>query len=279
MTRKLSGKALLALVLAATPVAALADSESQQLSLTRLDCGRATEPWPLNAFDDTGGASRLRKALVGSCYLIRHGDQLMLWDTGIDPATSGDPDGGFVLDRTLVQQLAELDIEPGDIDFVGISHYHYDHTGQAKFFPAATLLIGTGDWEFISHKPPLGGANPAFFESWLAGSGKVELLDGDKDVFGDGSVVMLSMPGHTPGHHSLLVRLPETGPVLLTGDLAHFAENYAGDGVPTFNADRADTLASFDRFKKMAANLGATVVIQHEPDDVAKLPAFPAAAF
>ncbi len=89
---------------------------------------------------------------------------------------------------------------------------------------------------------------------------------------------MINTPGHTPGHHSLLVKLRETGPVLLTGDLAHFHENYDGSGVPTFNTDRAATLASIDRFKKIAANVKATVVIQHDQRDLGKLPTFPAAA-
>lgn len=268
----------LALSLICAPIAATAQEPPPEVSLTRLDCGGATQAWPLDAFDDTGGAATLKKALVGSCYLVRHGDRLMIWDTGIDPATSGNPKGGFVLETTLVEQLAELGIAPADIEFVGVSHYHYDHTGQAKDFPRATLLIGQGDWQAITHDPPLGNANPGDFPSWISGDAKVEALAGDKDVFGDGSVVVLSMPGHTPGHHALLVRLPQTGPVLLSGDLAHFAENYAREGVPTFNTDRADTLASFHRFKKMAENLGAMVVIQHEPADVAKLPVFPEAA-
>ena len=102
--------------------------------------------------------------------------------------------------------------------------------------------------------------------------------EGDHDVFGDGRLTIIPTPGHTPGHHSLLVRLREMGPVLLTGDLAHFHENYDTSGVPSFNTDRADTLASIDRFKKIAANLKATVVIQHDARDVSKLPAFPAAA-
>ena len=110
------------------------------------------------------------------------------------------------------------------------------------------------------------------------GGGKVEPVARDQDIFGDGSVVMLDMPGHTPGHHSLLVKLAGMGPVLLTGDQAHFQENYDSEGVPTFNTNRADTLASFDRFKALAKNLKATVIIQHEPRDVGKLPAFPKAA-
>jgi N-acyl homoserine lactone hydrolase len=96
----------------------------------------------------------------------------------------------------------------------------------------------------------------------------------DKDVFGDGTVLMLA----TPGHHSLLVRLRETGAMLLTGDLAHFRENYETFGVPPFNTGRAETLASLDRFRKIAANLNATVIIQHDGRDIEKLPAFPAAA-
>jgi glyoxylase-like metal-dependent hydrolase (beta-lactamase superfamily II) len=97
-------------------------------------------------------------------------------------------------------------------------------------------------------------------------------------VFDDGTVIMLTTPGHTPGHHALLVKLKETGNVLLSGDLAHFHENYETNGVPTFNTDRAETVASIDRVKKLAANLKATVIIQHDARDVGKLPVLPAAA-
>ena len=97
-------------------------------------------------------------------------------------------------------------------------------------------------------------------------------------MFGDGSVIMLYTPGHTPGHHSLLVKLPQMGPVILSGDLAHFRENYDSNGVPTFNSDRAQSLASLDRVKKIAAGSKATVIIQHDARDINKLPAFPAAA-
>jgi glyoxylase-like metal-dependent hydrolase (beta-lactamase superfamily II) len=100
----------------------------------------------------------------------------------------------------------------------------------------------------------------------------------DKDVFGDGTVTLLATPGHTPGHHSVLVKLRQMGNVLISGDLAHFHENYDTNGVPPFNTGRAETLASLDRFKKIAANMKATVIIQHDGRDVAKLPAFPASA-
>lgn len=250
-----------------------ASAQQPEVTLTRLDCGQATQPWSLAAFDDTGGSDDMTRKLVASCYVIRHGDALLLWDTGIDPSTSGDPDGGFEMGRTLVDQLEDLGIAPDDVDYVGISHYHYDHTGQARFFPHATLLVGEGDWEAIREGSPQ--IDPALFAPWLEQDGKVRELHGDLDLFGDGTVRLLDTPGHTPGHHALLVRLQDLGPVLLTGDLAHYAENYANEGVPTFNTDRADTLASFDRFKRMAMSYGATVIIQHEPADVAKLPPFP----
>jgi glyoxylase-like metal-dependent hydrolase (beta-lactamase superfamily II) len=113
---------------------------------------------------------------------------------------------------------------------------------------------------------------------WLKDGGAMEAVVGDKDIFGDGTVTMIDLPGHTPGHHGLLVKLQHKGYVLLSGDTAHFNENYEANGVPAFNTNRADTLASLDRFKKLAANLHATMIIQHEPADIAKLPPFPKAA-
>jgi glyoxylase-like metal-dependent hydrolase (beta-lactamase superfamily II) len=179
---------------------------------------------------------------------------------------------------SIVDQLAQLKIKPEQIKFVGISHYHADHTGQLASFPGATVLIGKGDWDGITAPTPNVGANVKGFTHWISEGGKLEALTGDKDVFGDGLAVIINTPGHTPGHHSLLVRLKEMGNVLITGDLAHFHENYDSNGVPAINYHRGDTIASLDRFKKAAANLKATVIIQHDARDVDKLPAFPAAA-
>ena len=169
-------------------------------------------------------------------------------------------------------------LTPAQIKYVGISHYHPDHTSQLPSLGDATLLIGKGDWDAITAPKPAQGVNAAAFTHWTELGGKVEPLTVDKDVFGDGSVVVLRTPGHTPGHSSLLVRLKEKGAVILTGDAAHFHENYDSNGVPAFNYDRAETIASLDRIKKIAANLKATVIIQHDPRDIGKLPAFPAAA-
>jgi glyoxylase-like metal-dependent hydrolase (beta-lactamase superfamily II) len=88
---------------------------------------------------------------------------------------------------------------------------------------------------------------------------------------------MLATPGHTPGHHSLLVKLAKRN-FIITGDAVHFRENWDTDGVPWFNYNRASTIASIERLKKLAANLHATVIIQHDVRDINKLPAFPEAA-
>jgi N-acyl homoserine lactone hydrolase len=254
----------------APPPAAPAD-----MALWRLDCGSVVVG-DLDVFSDTYAYAGKTKTLTDSCYLVRHGGQYLLWDTGLPGALVGksESDGPFTasVKERIVDQLARIGVRPEQVTYVGISHRHDDHTGQAADFPGATLLIGAADLETLRKRSP----NP--LARWTGGGGKVEALAGDKDLFGDGSVVLLATPGHTESHHSLLVRLAKTGPVLLTGDLYHFEENRRTRGVPGFNTDRAATLASMDRFEAIAARLKAKVIIQHEPADVAKLPPFPAAA-
>lgn len=252
------------------------------LQLWRLDCGEFVIKQYGAFFSDTFQYPAGPKDIVGSCYLIRHGDRYMLWDTGLTDALVRNPLENAAqrlsLRRSIIDQLRELNVRPEQIEYIGISHWHFDHTGQAARFPQARLLIGRSDLEHLRDRGPgVNDAAVAAMSHWLAGGGQVEPLDGDKDVFGDGRVVMLDLPGHTPGHNALLVRLA-SGPVLLTGDLYHFTEQVANRGVPPFNHDRADTLASMDRFDRIARNLGARVIIQHEPADIARLPAFPEAA-
>jgi glyoxylase-like metal-dependent hydrolase (beta-lactamase superfamily II) len=247
------------------------------LQLWRLDCGDF-EVSNLDIFSDTYLYAGRRYTLTDSCYLIRNGTRYLLWDTGLPAQAVGQriesPPFTMTLRSSLRDQLARINVRPEQVSFVGISHYHDDHTGQAAEFPGATLLVGSGDWDVIRGRPTAA----ARFRPWIEGGAQAQPVAGDHDVFGDGSVVMLSLPGHTPGHHALLVRLPQTGPVLLSGDLYHLTENVANRGVPSFNTNRADTLASIDRFEAIRRNLRARVVIQHEPADVAKLPAFPESA-
>lgn len=249
------------------------------VKLWRLDCGSIQED-DLNLFSDTYAYLGKSKQLTAACYLIKHGETYMLWDTGLSTEALGKPlqgpgATGESLSKSLPDQLKTLGVDPKQIEIIGISHYHYDHTGQAALFPQARLLMGKGDIAAL-RTPGSTRAKPLMH--WLNGAGQLEEVTGDKDVFGDRSVVMLDLPGHTPGHHGLLVKLAKLGYVLLSGDVAHFEENYASNGVPIFNTDRAQSLASLDRFKNLAKNLHATVVIQHEHADIGKLPAFPAYA-
>jgi N-acyl homoserine lactone hydrolase len=242
------------------------------VTLTRLECGTNAPPADVGRFSDTYAYNGLKVQLTFSCYVVRHGDDYLVWDTGNPVGTAA-----TAPKTSIVDLIAQLNVKPSQVKYVAISHYHGDHTGQASTLPQATLLIGKGDWDAITD-PKAAASMSAPFTNWISGGGKVEPQAADKDVFGDGSVMMLNMPGHTPGHHSLLVRLKETGNVLITGDLSHFHENYDGNGVPTFNTDRAATLASIERFKAIAKNLKATVIIQHDARDIGKLPAFPASA-
>lgn len=263
---------ILALAAVSAAVTTAASAQAPTVTLTRLQCGSNAAPTDVARFSDTYAYHGLMAQLTFSCYLIRHGDDYLVWDTGNPVGNSP-----TAPKTSLTDLLAQLNVKPAQVKFVAISHYHGDHTGQASQLARATLLIGKGDWDVVSDpKAPATTANP--FASWIRGESKVEPVTGDRDVFGDGSVIMFNTPGHTPGHHSLLVKLHEMGNVLITGDLAHFHENYDLNGVPTFNTDRAATIASLDRFKQMAKNLRATVIIQHDQRDVAKLPAFPAAA-
>ena len=252
------------------------------MQLWRLDCGDFVMKRYGAWFSDTFQYPEGSKPLVASCYLIRHGSEYMLWDTGISDELLGrkvdDEDQTVSVKRSVLDQLKEIGVRPEQISIIGISHYHDDHTGQARHFPNAKLVIGQGDWDALKTTTnPRRKDAQNHLAHWLNGSGKAVPVAGDADVFHDGSVVMLALPGHTPGHSALLVRL-SSGPVLLSGDQYHFTENMKNRGVPSFNTNRADTLASHDRFDRIATKLGAKVVIQHEPADIAKLPPFPKAA-
>jgi glyoxylase-like metal-dependent hydrolase (beta-lactamase superfamily II) len=271
MNRTLTILAASAGLFASFAVSAQAASD---VTLARLDCGTPQAPISVNQrFSDTFAYGDLKIQFVFSCYLIKHGDEYLLWDTGHSMTAPN-----VAPKVSIVDQLAKIDVKPEQIKYVGISHYHADHTGQIASFPKATLLIGAKEWEAISSPKPAEGVNFKPFEGWIKGENKVEPVPTDKDVFGDGSVIMLRTPGHTPGHSSLLVKLAQMGPVILTGDAVHFHENYDSDGVPWFNFDRAQTVASIERIKKIASNLKATVIIQHDARDVDKLPVLPAFA-
>lgn len=257
-------------------------AHAAEVELWRLDCGQIVAR-DLGVFSDTFDYAGETRTLTDSCYLIRHDKDYMLWDTGLPAALIGakaDASATFapVLVEDLPTQLARIDVKPEQIGRLGISHNHFDHVGQATTFSGATLMIGAADLAQFKADPLPFAVDPNLVKPWLDGTSKVDPITGDRDVFGDGSVVILSMPGHTPGETSLLVRLPKTGPVLLSGDVAHFEAQFANHGVPTFNHDRADTLASMERLTGIATSLNAILIVQHDPSDIGKLPAFPKSA-
>jgi N-acyl homoserine lactone hydrolase len=275
-SRLLAGCMSLALSAAVQAAAPKAD-----VMIWRLDCGQIqmNDAAPLSDAGVYDGQSRL---LSNGCYLIRHGTELLLWDAGLPSTLLGKPVDSQPISPTLSvdlpTQLARLGIKPADITRVALSHYHFDHAGQAATFPKATLLIGAADWTALRSTRKPAGAEPALLAPWLNGKGRVDPVEGDRDVFGDGSVVMLSMPGHTPGASALLVRLPNTGPVILSGDVVHLEAQWSLLAVPSWNTQRADSLSSMDRLQKLAANVGATVIVQHDPADISKLATFPEAS-
>jgi N-acyl homoserine lactone hydrolase len=198
-----------------------------------------------------------------NCYLIHHtSGAYLLWDTGITDKVAALPDGmgggatGMTWHRTktLVGALGEIGVKPGDIKYVAVSHFHPDHTGNVEEFPAATLLIQNAEWNAAMklETKPFSADHPAM------------KLDGDKDVFGDGSVTILSTPGHTPGHQSLLVQLPKTGYVVLSGDVAHFQSNWDNKRVPAFNFDQDASRASMARIAQVMKDKNAQLWINHD---------------
>jgi N-acyl homoserine lactone hydrolase len=182
-------------------------------------------------------------------------------------------DGGHIqLNVTLLDQLKAIGLTPADISYLSFSHMHFDHTGNANEFPGATWILNKAEIAWAESKP---GAfvNPDSFSDYK--TAKTQMIDGDYDVFGDHSVVILKTPGHTPGHQSLKLILKKSGVVILSGDLWHLRDNYRFQRVPTYNTERADTLASMDRVNTILKNTKGRLVIQHDPGDFEALPKAP----
>src|SRR5687768_16993404 len=170
------------------------------LKLWRLDCGRLDEnkarPWPWQ-----------RVPTPTPCYLIGNGARYLLWDTCVSRRALGNAHPVIKLDRTITDQLGQIGIRPEQIEFIGISHYHGDHTGQATQFPKAKLLIGEGDLAALKSPTPPGGSARTHIQPWIDGTAPVVALKEDHDVFGDERVIILKTHGHTPGHSALLIKL------------------------------------------------------------------------
>lgn len=200
---------------------------------------------------------------VDTCYLIKHKQGWFLWDTGIPDAVAAMPNGLAPADpkavtwkrpKTLASQLEQIGVKPADVKAMGVSHTHPDHIGNVEMFPQATLYVQKAeyDWPGANNEPRFKPSHP------------VELLSGDKDVFGDGSLTILSTPGHTPGHQSLLVKLPQTGAVVLSGDAVHFRSNWENRRVPINNVSKDQSVASMQKIADTLTKEKAQLWINHD---------------
>jgi glyoxylase-like metal-dependent hydrolase (beta-lactamase superfamily II) len=253
--------------------------------LYRLDCGHSL------ANDEsvwTPGENVGRDIEFSStCWLIKHGGEWLLWDTGVPETALNNPLGWstlpslivYHLDRSVTDQLADIGLRPADIGRVAISHTHGDHIGNVWLFPDAAIIMQRAEYQWI-YSP--NGTNDnvnqlmALARKLLGTPKKLQLIDGDTDVFGDGSVTLVSTPGHTPGHQSLLVHLKKSGFILLSGDVAHLEENFEKDIVPSLNTDKVESVASMDRVRQLIATYHATFFINHDKSQADRLKLLPA---
>lgn len=212
------------------------------------------------------------KQFANSYYIIIHPKGRLVWNTGLpnrlvgkDPITS--PDGNFTVSRKekTVNQLKALGLSASDIDYVAFSNAHFDHTGGASFFKNSTWLVQENEYTHIRNEDTQKAKINQF--KAVKKLSKIQILNGDHDVFGDGTVIIKSTPGLTPGHSSLFVDLTKEGPVLLSGDLYHFNENRENKVVPSFNTSVEETKKSFELFEAFAKEKNATVIIQRELKD------------
>jgi len=245
-------------------------SLSTSKNLTRLyvfDCGDI-EVRDLSIFTPGINEGQV-KQMTNSCYLIQHEKGMLLWDAGLSDALGPKGvdawEGKFHLSvsHPLSEQLSEINVKPSDVDFIGISHFHGDHTGNANLFTQAALIIQQEEYDAaFGDDPSASGFNPDSYNN--LDKSKIEITSGDYDVFGDGTVVIKRAVGHTPGHQVLFLDLAESGPILLSGDLYHFTDNRTHKRVPSFNFNKELSLDAMEQIETFVEQKKARFWIQHD---------------
>jgi glyoxylase-like metal-dependent hydrolase (beta-lactamase superfamily II) len=280
-SRGLSGLLGLALLLASAAAPAAARPVVTSPRLYILDCGTIA-PMDPALFSLKPGEFKGDAHFVSPCYLIVHPKGTMIWDVGQVPDAQIPDDGTEVASqvilkatRRLTTQMAALGYAPKDMTYVGMSHYHADHTANANLFAGSTWIVQQAEYDAMFTAKDLGIRTPDSYKD-LKDARRVTLDNADYDVFGDGTVVVKAAPGHTPGHQMLFLRLRNFGPLLLMGDLYHLPEERTLDRVPTFDFDAAMTRATRKKVDAFIQQTRATAWIQHDPATNAPLKKAPA---
>lgn len=214
-----------------------------------------------------GERSAERVAIPVTCYLIRTGDGIILFDTGVSPrAVPGllrrDPLARFGDDDLLVHRLDSLGLEPADIDLVVLSHLHFDHAGGADIFPSSELIAQKDEYAYAQY-PAQFFADFYYRKNFDLPGYRWRLLNGDTELVP--GITALRSDGHTPGHQSLLVELPETGPVILAGDCCYWQRSIDEEIPPGVVWDPTRAMHSIQRLKTLARLTGGRIFPSHDP--------------
>jgi glyoxylase-like metal-dependent hydrolase (beta-lactamase superfamily II) len=263
-----------------TTIAAATNSSSagSDIRLYALNCGYI-DVQDMASFSNTNFYPHKERRLADPCFLIKHPKGWLLWDLGLGDQYVNHPTEDkkhqivITVPVSLVTQLKQLGLTPNDIQYVAFSHTHFDHTGNVGLFPNATFIMQKTEYEYTQQKPLSSAVTDDLFS--ILKNKRKTLLTGDYDVFGDGTVQILSTPGHTPGHESLKLQLPKRGVVILSGDLYHTREAYLHKLVPTFNTSEADTLSSMRRIDSILQDTHGQLIVQHDLGDFSSLPKIP----
>lgn len=247
---------------AALIAAGLCAAQPQSMKLYVFDCATLKDRDPANY-----GLTRKQVESVDMsdpCFLIVHPRGTLLWETGLNDVLFNRPEGGGAkhdkIDKSLKSQLAAIGYQPTDITYLAISHLHGDHSGNANDYAGSTWIAQRAERDYMFGPGLPENIRPNEFAALK--NSKTKLINGDFDVFGDGSVMLIATPGHTPGHQSLMVKLPKTGSVVLSGDLFHFPGERTFHTVPV--NDKPETAASRVKIEALMQKNKAQLWIQHD---------------
>ena len=214
-----------------------------------------------------GERSPERVRIPVTCYLIRAADTTILFDTGLSPrAVPGllrtDPLARFEDGDLLVHRLDSLGLEPTDVDMVVLSHLHFDHAGGAALFTSSELVVQQDEYAY-AYYPAAFFASFYYRKNFDLPGYRWRLLDGDAELVP--GVTVLRSDGHTPGHQSLLVQLPESGPVILAGDSCYWQRSVDEEIPPGVVWDPTRAMHSIKRLKTIARLTEGRIFPSHDP--------------